>query len=411
MKKVSEEKLKNLSLKSGALIQKLCTGIGERSVGGAGNKKAAEYIEKEFLSSGWETLSQEFNAFDWKNEGAVLKTGKEEFEVFSSPYSKGCSAEGKIREIRKLSELENSDSAGKILLLRGEIAAEQLMPKSFVFYNPEKHRRTIAALEKSGAAALICATSRNSGLAGGVYPFPLIEDGDFEIPSVYMTEEESDRILNHIDSSFSLLSKAERIPSSGRNIIAKKGGGEGIIAVTAHLDTKNGTPGAIDNATGVAVLILLSGLLRDYKGRPAIELTAFNGEDYYSVPGQMKYIAEKKGDFSDIILNINIDGAGYNEGSSQLSEYGLDEKISAAVSGVCGLYPGVGKGEQWPQGDHSIFVQNGVPAIAASSGWFIENMESQEITHTPKDNPEIVDHLKTAELAAAISEIIKEITE
>ncbi|MEZ4997668.1 MAG: hypothetical protein R2758_09480 [Bacteroidales bacterium] len=32
---------------------------------------------------------------------------------------------------------------------------------------------------------MIGATGRSSALAGGVYPFPLIEDGDFDIPSVY----------------------------------------------------------------------------------------------------------------------------------------------------------------------------------------------------------------------------------
>ena len=68
------------------------------------------------------------------------------------------------------------------------------MPKNFVFYNPEEHKRIITLLENSGASASISATGRNAALAGGVYPFPLIEDGDFNIPSVYMTEEEGKRL-------------------------------------------------------------------------------------------------------------------------------------------------------------------------------------------------------------------------
>ncbi len=72
------------------------------------------------------------------------------------------------------------------------------MPKNFVFYNPEEHQRIISVLESSGVKAIICATGRNPALAGGVYPFPLIEDGDFNIPSVYMTEDEAARILPYV---------------------------------------------------------------------------------------------------------------------------------------------------------------------------------------------------------------------
>jgi aminopeptidase YwaD len=70
-------------------------------------------------------------------------------------------------------------------------------------------------------------------------------------------------------------------------------------------------------------------------------------------------------------------------------------------------HPSISEGVQWVQGDHSIFVQFGVPAIAVSSQWFLDNMATQDITHTPKDNPSIVDLNKIVEIAEAISEIIK----
>ncbi len=89
--------------------------------------------------------------------------------------------------------------------------------------------------------------------------------------------------------------------------------------VTAHIDAKKGTPGAIDNATGVIVLLLLSDLLKDYNGNRLIEIIAFNGEDYYAVPGQINYISTNKNNFNKILLNINIDGAGYKEGLSAFS--------------------------------------------------------------------------------------------
>ena len=52
-----------------------------------------------------------------------------------------------------------------------------------------------------------------------------------------------------------------------------------------------------------------------------------------------------------------------------------------------------------------------MPAIAVSSDWFIENMNSQDITHTPKDNPDIVNYERVVEIALAIREIIEDLNE
>ena len=72
-------------------------------------------------------------------------------------------------------------------------------------------------------------------------------------------------------------------------------------------------------------------------------------------------------------------------------------------------FPDVSEGVQWPQGDHSIFVQFGRPAIAVSSQWFINNIDDQDITHTPKDNVEIVDIKKLPTIAKAIKRLIEDI--
>ena len=67
------------------------------------------------------------------------------------------------------------------------------------------------------------------------------------------------------------------------------------------------------------------------------------------------------------------------------------------------------EGPQWPQGDHSIFVQNGCPAIAVTSEWFSSNMESQDVTHTPKDNLGIVDAGKVVEIAEALNVLVRQL--
>lgn len=391
-------------------LKAFCYDISERCVGSEGNRKATSFFNKELVSLGWKTEMPEFEAMDWNDGGALLYADGNNFNVNVSPYSLGCTVEAELVSATTIQELQKLVFADKILFLHGDIAKEQLMPKNFVFYNPEEHQKIISLLEKGKPKAIICATSRNAALAGGVYPFPLIEDGDFDIPSVYMTEEEGNKLTPHIGKIVTLRSESKRITGKGYNVIGRKGiEGSDRIVITAHIDAKKGTPGAIDNATGVTILLLLARLLKDYSGPKEIEIVAFNGEDYFAVPGQMNYVRSNENKFSNISLNVNIDGAGYKHGKSSFSLFGLPDDLHQKAIDVMKEYPNIDEGVQWPQGDHSIFIQYGRPAIAVSSMWFIDNIENQEITHTPKDNLDIVDNNRVVELALAINSLIMKI--
>ncbi len=389
-------------------LDTLCNIIPNRAVGSTGNRMATDFFQQELKKWDWSMETQEFVAMDWKTGGAELSVSGQSFQVFSSPYSLGCDVTAPLVCASNVDQLETVKAKGNILLMHGVLAMEQIMPKNFIFYNPDNHKRIVSLLENSGAAAIITATGRNSALAGGAYPFPLIEDGDFNIPSVYMTHEEGERLLFFTGNEVNLVFKAVRIPSSGSNVIGKRGKGPKRIVVTAHIDTKKGTPGAIDNATGVIVLLLLSELLKDYHGTTQIELTALNGEDYYAVPGQMEYIRKNSETFNDIILNVNIDGAGYKGSDIAFSFFDVPDRFKRPLLNIMSNYLDIKEGALWPQGDHSIFVQYGCPALAVTSLWFIENMETQDVTHTSKDNPAIVDCNKVVTIAKAITDFINE---
>jgi aminopeptidase YwaD len=70
-------------------------------------------------------------------------------------------------------------------------------------------------------------------------------------------------------------------------------------------------------------------------------------------------------------------------------------------------HDGIVAGEPWYQGDHMIFVQSQVPALA-----FISEQAGElftHYTHTPRDAPEIVDCAKLAEVAMAVRELLLEL--
>ena len=73
-------------------------------------------------------------------------------------------------------------------------------------------------------------------------------------------------------------------------------------------------------------------------------------------------------------------------GNSAFSPFDLPEEFQFILDQIISEHKNIEIGEPWVQGDHSIFVQYGRPAIAVSSSWFIENMENQDIAHPKRSS-------------------------
>jgi len=398
-----------LTAKGQTYLEKLCLEVHDRRVGSDGNRAATAYFAEVIAKFGFQTECPEFDCLDWVHQGGAQLTAQgEPFEALVSPYSLGCHLSAPLVVASTVEELEAIELSDQIVLLRGEITKEQLMPKKFPFYNPEHHQRIIQLLETKQPRAIIAATSRNPELAGGLYPFPLIEDGDFDIPSVYMTEEEGERLARFADAGqeVSLEIKTRRIPARGCNVIARTGSDPTRrVVVCAHIDAKADTPGALDNAAGVVVLLLLAELLANYAGDLGLEIVGLNGEDHYSAAGEIQYLASQGNRLSEIKLAINIDAAGYNQGQTAYSLYGCPPELATSIRQAFSSQQDTVEGEPWYQSDHSIFVQNQVPAVAVTSDRLMEL--STYITHTAKDRPELVDCAKLVDIALALRDLVQ----
>ena len=396
-----------LSEKAEAYLQRLCVEIPSRRVGSEGNRAATDFFARTVGPFGFDLQCPEFDCLDWTHEGAHLTVQGAAFEAYPSPYSLGCRVSAPLAVVSTIEELEAAEVSDKITLLRADIAKEQLMPKNFPFYNPDRHRRIIALLEAKVPLAIVAATSRDPEMVGGaVYPFPLIEDGDFNIPSVYMTEEEGNRLAALAGKVISLESRATRIPAKGYNVIARKGANmHQRVVLFAHIDARMGSPGAGDNASGVIVLLLLAELLANYRGNLGVEMVAVNGEDYYSNPGEQQYLATNAGRFDEIMLGINLDDVGYHRGRVAYSLYDCPDELADPIRQVLSAYGGIIEGQAWYQGDHGLFLMNKRPALAFTSELLTELMAG--ITHTPKDRPELVDAAKLVDIANALRDLLQ----
>jgi aminopeptidase YwaD len=155
----------------------------------------------------------------------------------------------------------------------------------------------------------------------------------------------------------------------------------------------------------VLQITLVAELLKEFIGKFGIEIVAFNGEDHYSVGGQMDYLNRYQDGLNQILVAINVDDVGYFKGNTAYSFYecpaGIRQKAKTAFKKSEGLL----EGDPWYQGDHMIFAQNKVPTIAVTSDKVQELMAA--ITHSCRDTPEIIDCGKLVKVAYAIESLTR----
>lgn len=386
-------------------LKVLCDVKPNRSTGSAGNKKATDYFAGIVKANAYQIETNYFDCMDFKDEKIFLRCKSKYFSVYTSPFSLGCNIESELVVVSNINELEKCNCEGKILLIKDKICAEPLMPKNFVFYNPEHHKRIYSLLEAKKPAAIITAVEPKPELIGAIYPYPLIEDGDFDIPSCYCDKAVGEKLSSYDGKNFELNIEAMRISAKACNVIARKNpGADKKIVICAHIDARASTPGATDNASGTTVLLLLAEMLADYQGANCIEIIAFNGEDHYSVAGQMDYLKRYQQELNKISLAINIDEVGYKKGKTSYSFYQCSDQTKKLIKVTLSKHKELTEGESWYSGDHMIFIQNSIETIALTSSATPFLMKT--ITHTEKDIPNIIKFEKLAEIADALKDIV-----
>jgi aminopeptidase YwaD len=399
----------SLTLRAGEHLRVLSLDLPSRAVGTPGNQAAVDYVARAIRALGWQVETPAFDCLAWTAQGAWLTVGGQSFAVQPGPYSPAARVAGPLRVVDTVKALEDlgGSATGQVLLLRGPLAAEPLMPRNFPFYQPDEHQRIYRALDASGAPAVVTAAARHPAMAGALYPYPLIEDGDFDRPSAYLSAEAGEQLAALAGQPAVLEVRAERIAAQGRNVVARRGGpGPAQVVVMAHIDAKTTTPGALDNASGVVVLLLLAEMLAAGPGGgPRVELVAMNGEDHYAAPGEQLYLRHNPDGFAQMALGINLDGLGYREGRTAYSLYNCPPALEAAIHSAFAPFPGLTPGDPWYQGDHMLWVPASRPALALTSDLAPELM--REIIHTAADVPDLVAPEKLAEAAEALAGLIE----
>jgi aminopeptidase YwaD len=389
--------------RANAHLQTLCAGR-DRRPGSPENLASTSYAARMLTRYGWSVREPEFDVISWEGGAGRLTLPGFACALFPSPYSFGVEGSGQLVVAGTLGELTGRDIAGAIVVLHGTLSSQPLTPKSFPFYQVDEHRHLVRLLESGDPLAVVTATGSSPELAGAISPFPLIEDGDFQVPTAHIDRETGTQLRRFDGMQAKIALDAQRWAAIARNVIGSGDRSDERIVVIAHIDTKVNTPGAIDNAAGVAVVLLLAEVL-EREDHIGVEILIVNGEDYYNAAGEMHYLNERAGNLGDIGLAINIDGVGFRDGSTRYSLYNCDDALAGHLRPALDTH-GLFEGSQWWQSDHAIFAMKGVPALALTSER--QDYLLRHVIHGPHDTVDQVDLQRLVQAAEALGSIIRE---
>ena len=376
-------------------LEYLCLKIGPRPVGSEGNQAAADYIKGVFEASGLEVEVQEIPCPAWEHRYTRLELDGERLDAAANAFSPSCDVVAPVVAVGTVAELEAADLSGRIGVMVGDLTKGTGLSARRGFYFPERDQRIMQLLEQKRPVALITVHSKTHCLER------LIRDWEFPIPSATVPAEVGLTLLGHSDPKLHLRIESHR--SSGRfgNVVATKAGDkQERIVMCAHFDTTMDTPGAIDNGSGVAVLLTLATALARRKLPLGLEWIALNGEENGGL-GDAEYLRRREETLAQVLAVINVDGVGGRVGTNSITMLGGSPAFRDQVSELHKGYPGVAWVDPWYESDHTAYFSRGVPCVALGS------IGVANICHRPSDTIEWLSPAKLGEVVSLITGIVE----
>ena len=191
-----------------------------------------------------------------------------------------------------------------------------------------------------------------------------------------------------------------RVPSGGGAGAADGGGGAVIIG--AHYDTVADTPGANDNASGVAALMAVAARVRDESYPFDIKFVLFGAEEI-GLFGSRHYARTMSADdVANTLAMLNLDVVGTGDRFETMGDLALS-RDAAQVGETLGARVSASS-ESGVTSDHAPFAERGIPALFLMANDLSRiNSPQDEIRHVAPELPQTA-----ADIAVGILDILAE---
>lgn len=232
----------------------------------------------------------------------------------------------------------------------------------------------------------------------------------------------------------SLPSASRQTFDLGVNIESEVRGNDEIIVVGAHYDSVIGSPGADDNATGVAAMISLANRFAAGGGGATLRFVAFANEEppHFGTlhMGSFQYAQGCKQRGENVVAMLSLESIGYFTDARNSQQYPamldflypsvgnfiafvsnlrsrrLLRRCMRSFSGFpaeCGALPEMISGVAWS--DQWAFWQFGYPAVMVTDTALFRN----PYYHTAADKPETIDYERLAMVIEGLAGVIEDL--
>lgn len=343
-------------------VSELSVGIGERVAGTEEEKRAVDYIVSQYRSYGLDVNIQpfDFQTYQEAQEVSLKIEGQAEqnFKPTAFKYSPNTPSAGITGEIVYVGLGEASDFAGKDL--KGKIA---LVERGTIAFADKVANATAA-----GANAVLIYNN-----VAGALKSNLPSTGEF-VPTLGLTKAEGDKLKASIEKEQTVTATvkvlgAAMVTKTSYNVIATKKAHKNhdtgqILYVGSHHDSVPGSPGASDNASGVAVNLEIARVLSNQQTDTEIRFLTFGAEEL-GLLGSYHYVSTLTSEEKDRSVGMfNFDMVGSKNAGDMIMFTVDGERNIVTNTGASAstrvfsplTYGKVGRS------DHQPFHDGGIPA-------------------------------------------------
>ncbi len=363
------------------VLRKLSVEIGARAPGSPAEREAALWIKSEFDATG---ISAEINQFE---SPSCTCTGSK------------LTAEGKAFRSTPLQFSPAGNVAGEFVFLGDEEMAAtasfkqgavgMLMPVATLF----DRQRLVRELAEKGLGGLVVISPMTDTVNGKLVRDPTQR----RMPLVTVTHDVAESLMRYVGRTVELSVVATQSIHDGisQNVVASiKGTSPHWMAVCAHYDSASSSPGALDNANGVAALLAVARRLHGTNPKASIHFVASGSEEYGGMDltgrGMLNFFNRMRDNLENCICLIDIDDIGRKIGTPIYYVAGPKLFRETVTSAPVTLRRSFKERWKFEGGDNGAAHQFGIPYV-----WFYDH-SLKTYYHTPKDTIRHVDFRKTA---------------
>lgn len=309
------------------LLEGLVTEVGPRFAGTAGDRAAVSWALTELRELGFESIeTEEVEVPRWVRgdiKVEITEPYPQDMVALALGGSPGTPDDGiqapvvAAENVEALQDMDRSEVEGRIVFLSERMEATR-DASGYAEVVPNRSAGPAVASEMGAVATVIRSVGSSDERVAhtGGTRFP--DDVD-PIPAAALPNPDADMLERQLDTGRTVkldmhLTARELSPTTSANVIAEVPGRDpdaGVVLLGAHLDSWDITPGAHDDAAGVAIVTTAARLISELDRQPrrTLRVVLYANEEF-GLSGAQTYAENRSDNLEEHFIALGADLGG-----------------------------------------------------------------------------------------------------